>query len=52
MVEPKICFIWFDRHNLEKVIARPKEPWSSGLKSFGPIASAVALTGPDRCSLV
>ena len=42
----------FDKLNLEKVTIGAKEPWSSGLKSFGPIASAVPVTGPDRCSQV
>ena len=26
---------WFDNNALEKVAVRPKEPWRSGLKSFG-----------------
>ena len=26
---------WFDNNALEKVTVRPKEPWRSGLKSFG-----------------
>ena len=43
---------WFDNNALEKATVRPKEPWRSGLKSFGPIAPAGEVTGRDRCSLV